>query len=256
MGESREKYPEIVLTEEERTREELLKRLGQSFQKLMEAQGNACALKGGTAMRFGTGLPRPSTDLDFEGDRRIAVRKTIQQAVAAAFPGRKRRVGWDWLRRGTVRITIDDAQGGDPIEATIDYRVAGSRPSIPTRIDTGSCRRVHGMNVYKDRELAERKLNTVIGDRPRQKPRDLYDTGWLVHERPELISKDSAMKLKAWMNGLSADRKARLRREMQAGRVIARCDVDKAWRLLEEGITRLIAFAIVLSVTLNSQAIA
>ena len=37
MGESREKYPEIVLTEEERTREELLKRLGQSFQKLMEA---------------------------------------------------------------------------------------------------------------------------------------------------------------------------------------------------------------------------
>ncbi len=49
MGESREKYPEIVLTEEERTREELLKRLGQSFQKLMEAQGNACALKGGTA---------------------------------------------------------------------------------------------------------------------------------------------------------------------------------------------------------------
>ena len=93
MGESREKYPEIVLTEEERTREELLKRLGQSFQKLMEAQGKACALKGGTAMRFGTGLPRPSTDLDFEGDRRIAVRKTIQQAVAAAFPGRKRRVG-------------------------------------------------------------------------------------------------------------------------------------------------------------------
>ncbi len=77
-----------------------------------------------------------------------------------------------------------------------------------------------------------------------------------MHERPELISKDSAMKLKAWMNGLSADRKARLRREMQAERVIARCDVDKAWRLLEEGITRLIAFAIVLSVTLNSQAIA
>ena len=38
MGESREKYPEIVLTEEERRREELLKRLGQSFQKLMEAR--------------------------------------------------------------------------------------------------------------------------------------------------------------------------------------------------------------------------
>ena len=108
MGESREKYPEIVLTEEERRREELLKRLGQSFQKLMEAQDNACALKGGTAMRFGSGLLRPSTDLDFEGDHRIAVRKTIQQAVAAAFPGRKHRVGWDWLRRGTVRVTIGD----------------------------------------------------------------------------------------------------------------------------------------------------
>ena len=39
-------------------------------------------------------------------------------------------------------------------------------------------------------------------------------------------------------------------------RVIGRCDVHKAWRLLEEGIARLLAFAIVLSVTLNSQAIA
>ena len=38
-----------------------------------------------------------------------------------------------------------------------------------------------------------------IGDRPRRKPRDLYDTGWLVHERPELISSDSAARLKDWM---------------------------------------------------------
>ena len=48
------------------------------------------------------------------------------------------------------------------------------------------------MNVYDDRELAARKLNTVIGESPRQKPRDVYDTGWLVHERPDLISKDDA----------------------------------------------------------------
>ena len=88
----------------------------------------------------------------------------------------------------------------------------------------------------RDSTLAERKLHTVIGENARRKPRDLYDAGWLVHERPELISNESAKKLKEWMAGLTPERKASMRQAMQKERVIRRCDVDVVWRLLENGI--------------------
>lgn len=58
MEQEREKYPEIVLTTEEVEREQLVKRIGNKFQELMDKQSNACALKGGTAMRLSLGLPR------------------------------------------------------------------------------------------------------------------------------------------------------------------------------------------------------
>ena len=203
MGQRDEKYPTIGLKPDEREREELMKRLGKSFQDEMDAQGNACALKGGTAMRLSMGLPRPSTDLDFEGQKRIRVRKTVQQATAAAAPGQQHRVTRHWLRPGTVGIEVRNRESGKTIETTIDYRRAGSRASIPARIDTSKCNRIHGMNVYKNAELAERKLHTVIGQTARRKPRDLYDAGWLIHERPELISNESTKKLKEWMAGLT-----------------------------------------------------
>ena len=88
----------------------------------------------------------------------------------------------------------------------------------------------------RDSTLAERKLHTVIGENARRKPRDLYDAGWVVHERPELIPNESAKKLKEWMAGLTPERKASMRQAMQKERVIRRCDVDVVWRLLENGI--------------------
>ena len=45
----------------------------------------------------------------------------------------------DWFLRGTVRVSIGDTQSGQLIDTTIDYRIAGSRPSIPNRIDTSGC---------------------------------------------------------------------------------------------------------------------
>ena len=44
----------------------------------MDDTRNNTALKGGTALRFKLGLPRPSTDLDFEGDDAINVRKAVK----------------------------------------------------------------------------------------------------------------------------------------------------------------------------------
>lgn len=183
MGPEREKYPAIRLTGAEKQRKEELRAIGREFQKGMDEQGNPCALKGGTAMRVGMKLPRPSTDLDFEGEQQVAVRKTVQTAVARALPGRNHQVGRNWLLRGAVRITNPNTRS----QASVDYRVLGSRPGMPDRIDESKCRRTDGLKLYNDKELVERKLQTIVGSAPRRKPRDLYDAGWIVHEHPELV---------------------------------------------------------------------
>ena len=208
MRDSRSTFPEIELNDDERARETVLRHLGAAYQEEMEAQGNPCALKGGTATR-------------------------------AAFPGQKASIGWDWLKRGTVAIAIRDNDTGKWIDTSLDYRKAGSRESIPSRIDLDKCRPVHGMNVYRDRDLVERKLNTLVGSSARHKPRDIYDAGWLVHKHPELISEKQSAGLKSWLAKLSPEQKENLKEEMRRERVIGRTDVDQVWSMLEKGIQRL-----------------
>jgi len=158
--------------------------------------------------------PHPGPQDSPAGNRRGRARPTTPRRSGLAAPGNGHT------------IKVRNRESEETIETTIDYRKAGSRASIPTRIDTSKCKRVHGINVYNDHELAERKLQTVIGESARQKPRDLYDAGWLVHERPELITSSSAAKLKEWMASLTPDRKAAMRRRMRGERVIRRCDVE------------------------------
>ena len=234
-----EKYPEIPATAAERRRQELLKVLGRSFQELMESRQNDCALKGGTAMAFAMGLPRPSGDLDFEGNGPIPVRRSVRLAIESGFPDAQYRVGWDWLVHGSLSLTIRDPESGEWTRIAIDYRKAGSMPSIPRQVPLEHCRRIHGMNMYDPPHLAERKLQTVIGQRPRQKPRDLYDTGWLVHEHPSLITTRDGRKLKDWIDSVSTERRETLKDDMRRDRTIGRCNVSTAWRLLETGIAGL-----------------
>ena len=63
-----------------------------AFESLMNEACNPCVLKGGTALRFQIGRSRPSTDLHFEGDGPVSVRKTLVKAVEAAAPAEPRRI--------------------------------------------------------------------------------------------------------------------------------------------------------------------
>lgn len=104
MGVSPTDYPAIPFNDDDRIREESLKKIGRAFQAEMDAQANPCALKGGTALRFTLGLTRPSTDLDFEGDKRIEVKKSLKRALRNGLPDEKYRVGLDWGKLGTIRL--------------------------------------------------------------------------------------------------------------------------------------------------------
>jgi len=96
--------PPIPFTAAEVRREAFLWRLAGAFQALMDEARNPCALKGGTALRFQTELSRPSTGLDFEGDRPVSVRKTLVKAMAAAARDRRTRCPPPAGLNGNTRI--------------------------------------------------------------------------------------------------------------------------------------------------------
>ena len=133
MGVSPTDYPAIPFNDDDRIREESLKKIGRAFQAEMDAQANPCALKGGTALRFTLGLTRPSTDLDFEGDKRIEVKKSLKRALRNGLPDEKYRVGLDWGKLGTIRLRRAGwSKRGRPY-LKIDYRLTGTFTGMPAR---------------------------------------------------------------------------------------------------------------------------
>ena len=232
-------YPEIPFEPHETEREQRLKVLGQKFQQLMNDAGNDTALKGGTALRFKLGLPRPSTDLDFEGNDAIKVRKTVKNAVSLAFPKGEYKVGWDWFRRGTVTIR-DTTQTLNPRSTKIDYRRMGTYPDMPPKVPMHKTEQMDGITVYNDAGLVHRKLGTMVGPgRARQKARDIYDTGWLVNERPELINNKDRKLLREWADSLTPDQTAILKERLRDDGVTRRVNADTVFSMLKSGIKRL-----------------
>ena len=233
-------YPEIPFKPHEVEREKRLKALGRKFQELMDEQGNDTALKGGTALRFKLGLPRPSTDLDFEGNESIRVRKTVKKAVALAFPDGGYKVGWNWRALiGTVAIH-DTTRRDSPATTQIDYRRMGTYPDMPPKVPMHETRRTDGIAIYDDAGLAHRKLGTIIGPgRTRQRARDIYDAGWLVNVKPDLINPTDRKLLKEWARSLTREHTAELKTRLEDDGVTRRVNADTVISMLKSGIERL-----------------
>ena len=232
-------YPTIIITESEHRRENILKRIGAAVQAEMDRRGNPCALKGGTALRFTLGLPRPSTDLDFEGDHGVNIRKALTKALATAFPSDRYWIGHDPFWRGTVRVRIWDGRHAGWLDATVDYRRTGSRANMPAKVPLDRCERLHGMNIYAGPELVHRKLATMVGERPRRAARDIYDTGWIATEHPELIGPEDAEKLQSWLSNLGPPETDELKTRLQREEVTGRISTTAVWTALETAIRAL-----------------
>ena len=232
-------YPRIPFTDGERQREEDLKKLAKTFQEQMDRNRNPCALKGGTALRFKMGLPRPSTDLDFEGDQVIKTRANVKEAVRKTFPNGEFSVGWDWLRRGTMSIKPTGLAYPNGRQMGFDYRQCGSLPGMTKQVRIEKCDRVDGILIYNDKELVNKKLQTIVGPKPRRKARDIYDTGWIVAHHRDLVSNETARRLLEWMKTTSPEEARDYRNRMRADNVIGRIDADEVWQQLLEGLKQL-----------------
>ena len=93
--------------------------------------------------------------------------------------------------------------------------------------------------MYKPEELVHRKLATLIGREPREKPRDIYDAGWLATERPKLIGDTDRTKLHEWLHNCSPAKVTVLKENLQHDPITGRVDADEVWNKLADGIQRL-----------------
>ena len=232
-------YPHIAFEEGERFREKELLQLAKAFAAEMRNQENTYAMKGGTALRFTLGLPRPSMDLDFEGEKPIWLRWTVKKAIKTAFPGERYRVGFDLTRVGTIPIRPPRKRAGTTPNLGIDYRETGSMNDMPECIPLEACTQHEGIQIYKPDALVHRKLATLIGPSPREKARDIYDAGWLVTERPALIGKEDRGTLQAWLAAKSHEEVGSLKEKLKEDAITGRVDADDIWKRLTNGIRRL-----------------
>ena len=136
-----QEYPQIPFLPGERSREIDLQKIGRGFQAELDERKIPCALKGGTALRLRLGLPRPSTDLDFEGNKRVHVRKTAIRALARSGMRQEYRIGINWFKIGTVRLSPRGTRQGTTARGQIDGKDGDRR--IRTKGDRAGAAGLH-----------------------------------------------------------------------------------------------------------------
>lgn len=148
-------------------------------QEVTARTGDNFVLKGGTALLLAYGLPRFSTDLDFDG-RRTSVDLTASLragAEAAGMPMRNLRTAKStWAVRRHMVHYRDDAMR--PLKVEVSYRQAD-------QIDEADVTVIDGIRTYTIDRLASLKIDALVN---RTKARDIFDTSYLLAKYPEAIT--------------------------------------------------------------------
>ena len=224
-------FPEIPLTKVEQRRDFILRELAAAVQAEIEKTGKTAALRGAAALRFGAGVTRPAAALEFEGPKRIGIRKLVKRALKAAGPRLKFRVTRGWLRGGPPTAKIRDERTGKWIRIRIIYKKTRDKD----RPDRGGAT----AGTASDEELAHGVVERVLGKGGRPRAADIYDAAWFISQRPEAINADDAAKLKAWVDKLDHGARKRFRKMLRRDPVIGRRDDYQIWRRFTTGVERL-----------------
>ena len=148
-------------------------------QEITAQTGNNLILKGGTGLLLAYGLPRYSTDLDFDGRRTsIDLTRPIRAGTAAAsleVEALTTKKNTDTTRRHMLHYS---QQAGTPLKIEVSYRQAN-------RIREEDITTVDGICVYRINKLATLKIDALVN---RVGARDIFDASFLLHRYPDQIS--------------------------------------------------------------------
>lgn len=164
-------------------------------QQLTSRDALGLTLKGGTALVFGYGMPRYSTDLDFDGkDPSVETVTAISEAVTKAGltnPAVNIKKDTQTTRRHMVH---HPDIGVDPLKIEISYRRA-DQVSMDTKT-------INGIRVYDLAALAHLKTLAFLG---RAVGRDVWDIGYLLRQHGSLIADNDLQLVAGRLSELGLD---------------------------------------------------
>ncbi|WP_243896633.1 nucleotidyl transferase AbiEii/AbiGii toxin family protein [Actinomyces bowdenii] len=169
-------FEPLPLSPEQQRHVDLMRHIAQ---EVTTRAGDAFVLKGGTALLLAYGLPRFSTDLDFDGRRTsIDLSEALQAGSQAAGEHvRNLRTAKDtWAVRRHVLHYRDDAM--KPLKVEVSYRQA-------QQIKQADLTTIDGICTYRLEKLASLKVDALVN---RTKARDIFDTSYLLATYPEAIT--------------------------------------------------------------------
>lgn len=148
-------------------------------QEVTARTGDNFVLKGGTALLLAYGLPRFSTDLDFDGrhtsvDLTASLRAGVEAAGIPTHNLGTTKNTWT-VPRHMVHYRDDTMR---PLKVEASYRQAD-------QIDEADITVIDDIRTYTIDKLASLKIDALVG---RTKARDIFDTSYLLTKYPEAIT--------------------------------------------------------------------
>jgi predicted nucleotidyltransferase component of viral defense system len=153
-------------------------------------------LKGGTGLLLGYGLPRYSTDLDFDGkDRSIYIDGSIEKACRDAgiiIEDMNIRKDTDTTKRYMLHYKGSENK---PLKIEISYRQADDIAEKDVNI-------IDGIRIYRIEKLAELKTEAFLN---RLKARDIYDVAFILERHPMVIKRPELEKIDRKIKSVGID---------------------------------------------------
>lgn len=127
-------------------------------------------LKGGSALAFFHGAGRHSTDLDFDGRRKVDLRGRIRMAARATGValGPVKRTDRRLRQRYLAKYPVPANDEPEGLKVDIHFRHAPKRRDIEV---------IDGIRIYKVETIFDQKMAAA---RSRIKPRDLFDIAFVL----------------------------------------------------------------------------
>ncbi|MFT4189806.1 MAG: nucleotidyl transferase AbiEii/AbiGii toxin family protein [Aeromicrobium sp.] len=166
-------------------------------QQITRDTGDNFVLKGGTALLLAYGLPRHSTDLDFDGRRpNTNLTRSIERgALAAGATVESLGLKKDTPTTKRYMLHYGGPSQPDPLKIETSFRQAGE-------IDEDDVTVVDGFRVYKIERLAALKIDAFLN---REKGRDVFDVWFLLTRYPDVITDEQAAGIRAKVDELGED---------------------------------------------------
>lgn len=216
----------LRFTPEQRVRIDLMRRLAQ---QVTADTGDNFVLKGGTALLLAYGLPRYSTDLDFDGKRLTTdISPSIEHGLEIAgikTASLRLRKNTDTTRRYMLHYAGSEYS---PLKIEISYRQAASIHEADVTV-------ADGIRVYKLDHLARLKVDAFTD---RLNARDIYDVAFLLTNHPDALATDTLTQILDTADQVGIDQLSQI---MQADEILRDYDVDRTVLDLIEAATRLSA---------------